>query len=218
MNRSGPASTLRLRLTPTDRKKLRRTCRRYGAPYRDVLRAKIILQLNDDPCVAEAARLLGVSETTIRKWRHRFMNCGRLKGLSDEPRPGRPLEIDAVTRCGIVAMACGEPSDFGVEYRSIWSMDSLHARFHEMHAKVQLSRSSVVRILNERDIRPHRVKMWLHSPDPNFRKKVTNICRLYLKPPQGEIVLCMDEKTGMQALGRKHPVRGPAPQLAAWAR
>jgi len=53
--------------------------------------------------------------------------------------------------------------------------------------------------------------MWLHSPDPNFRSKVTEICQIYLDPPEGSIVLCVDEKTGMQALGRKHPGRNPQP-------
>jgi transposase len=72
-----------------------------------------------------------------------------------------------------------------------------------------MSRTSVVRILSAKELRPHRVKMWLHSPAPQFREKVTDICDLYREPPPGAVVLCVDEKTGMQALGRKHPVRGP---------
>ena len=70
-----------------------------------------------------------------------------------------------------------------------------------------MSRTSVIRILNEAEIRPHRVRMWLHSPDPEFRTKVKRICRLYLRPPRDGVVLCIDEKSGMQALGRKRALR-----------
>jgi hypothetical protein len=108
-------------------------------------------------------------------------------------------------------MACGEPKDFGVPLRDVWTIDSLHERFVETHPEVAISRTSVLRILHDKQLRPHRVKMWLHSPDPLFRAKVTDICELYLDPPAGSVVLCVDEKTGMQALGRKHPVQGCAP-------
>ncbi len=155
--------------------------------------------------------MTGVNESTVRRWRQRFLKDGRLKGLSDKPRSGRPVEIDAVSRCLVVAMACGEPSDFGEAFRDVWTVDSLFARFQALHPGKQMSRTAVVRILNAEQIRPHRVKMWLHSPDPKFREKVTDICKLYLAPPPGSVVLCVDEKTGMQALGRKHPVKGPAP-------
>jgi hypothetical protein len=110
-------------------------------------------------------------------------------------------------------MACGEPKDFGVPHRTRWTLDSLHEWFVRTHPKApSISRTSVLRILHEKHLRPHRVKMWLHSPDPLFRPKVTEICDLYLNPPEGAVILCVDEKTGMQALGRKHPVRGSAPR------
>lgn len=150
-------------------------------------------------------------ETTARRWRDRFLREGRVSALQDRPRSGRPVEIDAVARCEVIAMACGEPSDFGVKFRDVWTTDALHARFLDLHPDREMSRTSVLRILNQKGIHPHRVKMWLHSPDPRFREKVTSICELYLNPPAGAVVLCVDEKTGMQALGRKYPVRGLAP-------
>lgn len=108
-------------------------------------------------------------------------------------------------------MACGKPADFDVKFRKLWTLDSLletyRARFPDLDP---MSRTSLLRILNDADIRPHRMKMWLHSPDPRFRQKVTEICNLYLSPPPGSVVICVDEKTGMQALGRKHPVKQPA--------
>jgi len=108
-------------------------------------------------------------------------------------------------------MGCGKPADFGVPHRDRWTTDSLTQAFGDRRRGApdldEMSRTSVLRILNKADIRPHRVKMWLHSPDPLFREKVTELCELYLRPPPGATVLCVDEKTGRQALGRKHPSR-----------
>ena len=78
-----------------------------------------------------------------------------------------------------------------------------------------MSRSTVLRILSRANLKPHKIKMWLHSPDPDFRAKVTEICGLYLTPPDDAVVVCVDEKTGMQALGRKHPGRPAAPGRVA---
>ena len=75
----------------------------------------------------------------------------------------------------------------------------------------RISRSSYQRILAAGELRPHRVRGWLHSPDPQFREKVTAITRLYLQPPTGAVVLSIDEKTGMQALERRFPDRPAIP-------
>ena len=111
-------------------------------------------------------------------------------------------------------MACAKPSAYGVAHRNRWTMDSLTEAYRTKAAETGLSpmsRTSIIRTLSRADLRPHRVKMWLHSPDPLFREKVTDVCGLYLAPPDGALVLCIDEKTGLQALGRKHPGRAPAP-------
>jgi len=178
------------------------------------VRAKIILLLAEDRgAVSAVARRLRIDRKTVRLWRERFRANG-VRGLKDRPRSGRPAEIDAVTRCQVVAMACGSPADAGIPHRELWTVDSLHEavlKFQAAHHGRPLSRTSVLRILNEADIRPHRMRLWLHSPDPDFRAKATEICKLYTSPPKGATVLCIDEKTGMQALGRKHPSRRPAP-------
>lgn len=93
-------------------------------------------------------------------------------------------------------------------YRDVWTVDSLTATYNRHFPTLcPMSRSSVQRILSQGDIRPHKMDIWLHSPDPLFREKVTGICELYLRPPPGSVVLCVDEKPGIQALGRKHPTR-----------
>lgn len=207
----GPAPLYQIRLTPSEGKKLRRICRRYTLPYRVVQRARMILLLDKNPCIADVERALGISESTIRRWRDRFLFEGRLKALGDAPRSGRPPEIESTSRCEIIAMACGKPSEFGVKYRDTWTSETLYQRFVELHPDKQMSRTAVVRTLTQKGLRPHRVKMWLHSPDPEFREKVDEICDLYLNPPDDAVVLCVDEKTGMQALGRKHPFRLSAP-------
>ena len=131
-----------------------------------------------------------------------------MKALKDRPRSGRPPTIGPVARCEVIAMACGLPGEFGVTSHTVWTYDALQQAFAEKRPNEAMSRSSVVRILRGADIRPHRIKMWCHSPDPEFREKATRVCEMYLRPPEGAVVLCVDEKTGIQALGRRFPVKG----------
>ena len=77
-------------------------------------------------------------------------------------------------------------------------------------ARLNIIARYVERILQAGDVRPHRVQQWLHSPDPAFREKVNVICKLYRKAPKNAVVLSIDEKTGIQAIERKHPGRAPA--------
>jgi len=169
-------------------------------PYGHILRVQIVLALTDDPCVTRAARSLGVDRKTVRHWRDRFLQEGR-KGLDTRRRPGRGVRVDALSRCHLLALACGRPADFGVAFRPVWTLDCLHETYHRLYPDLTpMSRTTLARILGEAEIRPHRVRLWLHSPDPRFREKVTEICALYAKPPPGSVVLCIDEKTGMPSL------------------
>lgn len=190
--------------------------RRERTPLAVAERAKVVLALDAEPdsCVVAVAERVGHDAKYVRKWRDRYLDKG-IDGLKTHPRSGRPGRIGAVSRCEVIAMACGKPADFGLMYRTRWTTDSLlEAYLMKQRQSPDLdpmSRTSVLRILNEAVIRPHRVKMWLHSPDPLFREKVTELCDLYLNPPAGAHVLCVDEKTGMQALGRKHQGRRAKP-------
>ena len=147
---------------------------------------------------------------TVERWRSRFLRLG-LKGLKDRPRPGHKPKFGPVVRLQLIALAC-EPmeSENGVSRRTIEQTSSLYLPGH----RGGLSWSSVQRILAQAELRPHLVRGWMHSPDPEFREKVTEITELYLNPPPGEVVLCVDEKTGMQALERRFADRPPAPRRA----
>jgi len=165
----------------------------------------VLVELERLQSPSVVGRRLGLSDRTVRRLRGRYLDEG-MPALKDRPRSGRPPTIDPVSRCELISMACGLPSDFGVTTRSLWSYGALAEAF-AARGGMKVSRSSVVRILRHVAIRPHKVKMWCHSPDPQFREKATRLCELYLHPPPGAVVLCVDEKTGMQALGRRFPVR-----------
>jgi len=121
-------------------------------------------------------------------------------------------------RCEVVKLACKRPGELveadGTQpkkiapFRQVWTWQSLADALHKLTG-IRISRTEIGRILSTNELRPHRVRQWLHSPDPEFGAKTKRICNLYLNPPADEIVLCVDEKP-MQALGRKHPVKaGP---------
>jgi len=211
----GPVA-IRVDLARDERRKLETLHRRGRTPVMLAERVKVILALHEEPdsCVLAVAECSGHDPKFVRKWRDRYLSEG-LEGLKRCLHPGRQPRIGAVSRCQVIAMACGKPIDFGVLYRDTWTTDSLleaYLQKQEQHPDLDpMSRTSVLRILNGAEIRPHRVKMWLHSPDPLFREKVAEICDLYLHPVAGRHLVCVDEKTGMQALGRKHPGRNAAP-------
>ena len=165
----------------------------------------MIFLLASVPCVSEVAARLGVEPDTVRQWRNRFL-AGGTAALHDKARPGRSRRISEVTRCELVSMACNRPKAYGVEHQNTWTFDALHEAYRRLHPEVQISRTSVLRILTNADLRPHRMQGWMHSQDPDFRAKATHICSLYLNPPSG-VLLCVDEKTGMQALQRKNPTK-----------
>src|SRR5580658_3244101 len=96
------------------------------------------------------------------------------------------------------------PEDNRVVFRDVWSYQAVADALYACSGQ-RVSRSTVRRVLAAGGWRPHRVRYWLHSPDPDFRAKVARICRLYRHPPQDAVVVCIDEKP-MQALARRHPI------------
>lgn len=178
------------------------------------MRARVILGLAADPSPSAVARGVGVDVKTVRRLRDRFLVEG-LVGLEDRPRSGRPPRVPSPVRYETISLACGKPEDFGVPFRDVWTCESLARCILDRHPELgTFDASTAWRYLNAADVRPHHEELWLHSPDPAFREKVAAICALYLCAPVGSVVLCVDEKTGMQALGRPYPVRPAGPGRA----
>src|SRR4051794_14813785 len=196
-------STARIWLTQKRRRELIKLAAQTSAPHALVQRARMILRLASGQWPATVARALGVTDRCVRKWRARWLLTREVQGLEDADRPGRPARISVAVKCELVEMACDREK--GVAFRDVWTQQAL-ADALLVRRGVAVSRSTVQRILHARGMRPHRVRQWLHSPDPAFRSKVRRVCGLYLKPPRGSVVLCIDEKP-MQALFRRFPTR-----------
>lgn len=205
-------------LSAEERKELLYRVKQRTGAIRDVQRAQIILGLAETPSPSAVARRVGVDVKTVALWRQRFEQ-ERLAGLEDRDRPGRKGRIPVEVAYQTIAAATQKPEEYGVLFRDVWTCESLAqviiARHSEVPEVQKLSPSTVWRILHRADLRPHHMELWLHSKDPLFKEKVTVVCDLYTNPlPPNTIVLCIDEKTGMQALGRPFPVKMPAPHQA----
>ena len=172
-------------------------------------RAELILLAAAGHSHSEIARSMVSSVSQVRKWRERF-GLSRLGGLDDRPRSGRTPVITAIECTRVIAIACKSPSDLG-EHRQVWSQAAI-ARVAVTSGQVaQISRSTVQRILEDADLKPHRVRGWCHSTDPRFDEKLRDIVTLYTQLPEGEPVLCVDEKSGMQALSHRYKRRAARP-------
>jgi len=152
---------------------------------------------------AEIARRVGCSDRNVRKWKARFAEDPRIRSLDDAPRSGRPREIPVWVRCKLIELACDRPDDEAVPFRVLWTYGALADALEE-ETGWRLSISEVGRTLRFSEIRPHRVKQWLKCSDPDFTAKAKRVCDLYLEPPEGAIVVSVDEKP-MQVLERIHP-------------
>ena len=193
-------------LTPPVRRKLQRLSRAQSAEHRSVVRAQIILRASQGMSNVAIARDLGCNVKTVRKWRERFKERPSDKALVDQPRSGRPQCVPTTVRCELLKLACQRPDGNSMPFQTIWTTASLGLAL-ERETGYHLSQTEIRRILNGADIHPHRIKMWLHSPDPQFREKVKVICDLYCRRRQpGVKILCIDEKTGMQALEHRFPL------------
>src|SRR6266851_1084141 len=200
-----------IRLAPPVRRELESLAHSMVAAHRRVLRARIILGCAAGLTNIEVARKVCCSDRVVRKWRSRFARAPSVDTLADAKRRGRPARVRVETRCELIKLACSRPEEGPpAPFRDVWTHDALGQALFES-AGVRLSRSEIGRILRAEDLRPHRMRLWLHSPDPEFAPKVQRICELYRAPPPGSTVLSIDEKTCIQALARRHPTVYPAP-------
>lgn len=190
-----------LPMSRLERLKVRRLARSTKSSHAVVQRARALLAIRQQPSIVEAARALGASSRWVSKWKARWLLSPCVETLSDADRPGRPVVISVATKCELVKLACHRPR--GSAFAMVWTQQGLADTLYR-RTGARVSRSTVQRVLSSEGLKPHRVRQWLHSPDPQFREKVERVCGLYLNPSPGSVVVCIDEKP-MQALARKHP-------------
>lgn len=166
-------------------------------------RARVVVLMADHVSGAEIARMSGYSVVQISRLRRRFAE-GRLLGLQDKPRSGRPLKISARKRAQVVAMTLKPPPP-GVTH---WSS-------RDLAGEVEVSHSTVHRIWRAHDLQPHRIETFKFSSDPQAEAKIHDVVGLYLNPPTNAVVLSVDEKTQIQALNRTQPILPLRPGLPA---
>lgn len=183
-----------IELTDVERERLESWSRRHTSAQALAQRSRIVLLCAEGWRTSEICRELRVHRNTVAKWRDRFV-AERLEGLLDEPRPGQPRKItDAKVEEVIVKTLEMTPRD-----ATHWSTRS-------MAKEVGLNQSAVHRIWRAFGLQPHRQETWKLSRDPQFIEKVRDVVGLYLNPPERAVVLCVDEKSQIQALDRTAPI------------
>jgi transposase len=183
-----------IELSEDERARLEAWSRRRTTAQALALRSRIVLAAAEGLSNLEIAEQLGISRPTVTKWRNRFGES-RLEGLLDEPRPGRPRTVsdDQVEQIVITTLE-SKPRD-----ATHWSTRSLAAH-------LGVTQNAVWRAWRAFGLQPHRQEKFKLSTDPQFVEKVYDICGLYLNPPERAVVLCVDEKSQIQALDRTQPI------------
>ena len=195
-NRPAPALVLRA----GDRDELERWTRASTVPAAAAKRARIVLLAADGVANTRIAELVDSTVTTVLSWRNRYQSKG-LAGLADAPRPGRPRTLDH--RQIVAETLKPPPKKLGVTH---WSSRLLADR-------LGISNTTIARAWRSYGIKPWKAESFRFSTDPELDGKVTDICGLYLAPPENAIVLCVDEKSQIQALDRTQPILPMQPGL-----
>ncbi len=202
-----------VRVSPAEARELERIVREGRGEARLYRRARMVLLAASGASITAVARQTGTNRTRVGEWLGRFDAKG-VQGLQDEPRSGRPTQITALERHQVIAAACSKPGEWGLE-RAVWSHESLADALEESGRVRSISSSTVGRILAEAELKPHRVKTWCHSTDPEYQSKMRAIVDLYVSPAAGQPVLSIDEKSGIQLLSRLRPLVPASPRRDA---
>ena len=183
-----------LELTSEEKQSLGQIIRRRGAGHLQVLRAKVILWAAEGLSNTEIIKRTGLSAPTVCKWRQRFLQ-NRTAGLSELPRSGAPRRIDDEKIQEVITTTLENKPE-----------NATHWSTRTMAQQCGLSRQAVSRIWRAFGLKPHRSESFTLSTDPLFVEKVRDVVGLYMDPPGNALVLCVDEKTQVQALERSQPV------------
>jgi transposase len=194
-------AAVQVMLSPEEDAELARLLRAPSTPQQIAFRAQIVRRAAAGASNTQIARDLGTSLPTVALWRASFAREG-IAGLADRPRSGRPRTIDEATVQRAIAKTLERPP----AGETHWSVRTL-AR------ELGLSATTVARIWREHRLKPHQTRTFKYSSDPELEAKVIDICGLYLDPPEGALVLCVDEKTQIQALDRTQPILPIRPGL-----
>jgi transposase len=197
------ARALAIALSDQDRIELEHLQRASTAPAGLVRRARAVLLMASGLSGVAVAERTGYSPVQVSRIRTRFAAEG-VTGLADRPRSGRPPVISARTRARVVALTL-KPPPAGVSH---WSV-------RELARKVGVSHGTVHRIWQAHALQPHRSETFKFTSDPRAEEKIADIVGLYLAPPTNAVVLCIDEKTQIQALERTQPLLPLRPGLPA---
>lgn len=177
-------------LTNEQRDKLKQNLK-PTTQYRFIQRVNTILLAEKELNNKEIATKVGLSVVAVSHWRTRYARKG-IEGLNDLPRSGKPCVYGHDDRLKIVNVACKPPS-----LKTRWTV-------RELSKKTKISKSHLHRIMHELDLKPHQFRMWLFSNDPKFEEKQADVVGLYINPPKNAFVVCLDEKTGLQATSALH--------------
>jgi transposase len=179
-------------LDEADRLELSRRANSHTVASRDKLRAEIILLKAHGKTQQQVSDELGIARRTVMKWTNRFLEC-RLEGLRDAPGRGRKPTVSPEINNQIITRVTQPP-----ENMSRWSTRT-------MAKELGVSNSHVSKVWRANGIKPHLVRTFKLSKDPNFEEKFWDVIGLYLDPPEKAIVFCCDEKSQCQALERSQP-------------
>ena len=181
-------------LTLEQREELLIISRSTKAEHRLVYRAKLILMLAEGKTYSQIIDALSTNRDAIPKWKSRFIASG-VDGIKDKAGRGKEKVYTAFDEARVINLACSKPEDG----YSNWSQERIGQ-------KLGLSQSTVSRILSKANLKPHKTEYWCgKSTDPEFESKMVTIIGLYMDPPKKAMVLCVDEKTQIQALDRTQP-------------
>jgi transposase len=209
----GPQPKYAITLTGEQEARLQQLSMCYMASFATVQRAQIILLVHRHPEWQNAAlaQRLGCSVNTVKRWRQRWQTTD---ALADAPRAGTRRTFTSLQRAQVVALACSAPRQHGKAWMR-WSGEKLAQVAVEQHLVAGVSPGTIRRWLRADKIKPWRYHSWQHSTDPQFVEKATPVLDLYAQAPglqaQGELTVCADEKTSIQARQRVTATKAVAP-------